>query len=540
MNEELKIKFQTTTYPQPTQNSPLKKKLTLLNKLKNIDSNYTSIITDFIPENMSKFLSEISANILYNLNDKKIDHLLHVIHYFTVYNEFLDIFVSQLQSTIKTNINTNIYYHLILYCEMMNYFIEYRSLHKIINKTSIEQTIKLFVHLCKDPKYKTMIIDYCILNKDKLDDHLEQITYIFTKYEENDKLKENFLERNFVKVIDVFENEFDFYEPKDTVETDLVIQDLLDNATSFTDKPELIDSIAKKMIDEKAVIKDIIKCMTKPQNTVVFARLVSNFDILPKFVQYLEANDNLAFLCELSKHKKYPHRNILKVLEDSIRSKNYAKIICILNSCGRFYLQRNDTNHSMRKALEKIVNLKNEITGCNRIEINNCLSKIFSKQDTRNLDDYLSNCDLLKLDRNIIILLAMKPWIFSDNRLFDAINALDIPHIKQLTEQNVFVCLYSDKISYALSYAKFYSKYGYNSEFMNKVIESGIVDSKKAYCLMAYIEDIEKGCVEEIEMLVCNCDSEVKSYWANYKVKYGIVEDDMNFEEEMKMLAMIE
>lgn len=540
MNEELKIKLNNAQYPRPTQNSPLKKKLTLLNKLKNNDTNYQSIIPHFIPENMSKFLPEISANILYNLPDKNIEDLLHIINYFKIYDDFLTTFVNQIKDTIKANIDGNIFFYIVLYYELMNYFIETKSLHKIINKINLNECVKLFVYLSKDARQKEMIINYCIENKEIMDDYIEQIKIVFSNYDEEVLLKKHFMERNFVKVIEPEEKEFDFYEQREVVDTEYDINYLLENIDFFSDKPELIDAIARKVTNEKIILKDVFKHITKRESVSVLARLVINFEILPKFIVYLESSTvSLPFLCELSKHRKYSFKNIIKVLEDSIKTKNTSKIICILNHCARIYLHRPETNHLMRKALEKIGNLKNETTGCDRIEISNSMSKIFSTQDISNIDGYLSNCDIKKLDKNIIFILAMKPWIFSDDRLVDAINEMGLFCLLKLTEENVFLSLYDDKLMHAQHYAKFYSKFGYNIKFVNKIMESDISNSKKAYVLMTYIEDIEKGCVSDIDILVEECSGDVQSYWANYKVKYGIDSLTDDFEEQIKKLSII-
>ncbi|KAM0673016.1 hypothetical protein GVAV_003507 [Gurleya vavrai] len=143
--------FKTIKQSKPLQNSILKKKLSLLTKLKNLTNMYC--LEEFTNEDMSNFLSEIITTIL-NINIRNEDDLFKIlkaiIYFNNVYDDFFNIFKTILQRLIIENMKASCYIYVVISFECMCLNIlefNLEKLGKLIVKMNNEESVKICVYL---------------------------------------------------------------------------------------------------------------------------------------------------------------------------------------------------------------------------------------------------------------------------------------------------------------------------------------------------------------------------------------------------------
>lgn len=590
-------------YLKPTQHSNLKKKLSYIARIKDTAS-FT--ILDIQSEDLSRFVHEIVQTIL-SIGLKKreiIQYIVELCHYFgAIYLDFNEKFLEGIKNKIREISEDIDFLHVYFYYELMRIGLcpfEIKSISKMFEKMKRVHKYKLCLilsivyseehaNIINDEDYS--ILDLKILDQTKhttlhflkrLDDlSFEKIFNVMKNLKEEKMFEKEYIEKNYVKVIEVTPSEFKFYELCEVPEqTDTKFSIFLTQLLWFINSPAKIDYIAKKQInnfkkkikenEEKNkkeskdmknyngnVILQITKYIPNLDTQPVLARFISWFQI-KTLISFLETDSNdssLLFLCELSKFNVYSKYKIIEHLEEIIRNKNIDLLIMVLNSIGRFYLHRKETNFGIRKLFEKIKILRNESNGIVRAKINDTLSQIMNiRHSNESLDDFFSyminenrwkgsRLESILTDEHLLILF-MKPWIFEDFTFIYKIAKERNIHtqLSKLLYESFLICVLSGRLQQSISYITLFSYFESDpKKITERIISLKIQEHEKAYLLMAYLEnkDVKKDFINDITVLVeYGMNTGVKNHYMHWVSKYNLKVYLIDLDKEIELLKL--
>lgn len=585
-------------YPQPTLNSSLKRKLTLIARIKDQS---TGITSEIIAENLTRFTHEIVQTILL-INLQKIDQvqsIVEVCHYFSAtYSDFKEIFIAGVQNLIRDNMKDLDAMLVYFYYEIMRIGLctfEIKSFAKMFLKMKDRQKYRLCEILSSvyedEYKYAQDLEDYPLddlkianqtksatLNFVTRIDNLsfEQISIVMKKLQEEKRFEKEYIEKNYHKVIDITPNEFKFYEKKIVpTPSEYTIDYFLSHMLWFINSPSEIDFIAQRYvhnygtesenkpeimnmkIENGKIITSALKYIENYDTLPVLARFLSWYKITTviKFLEHDCRDQCLILLCELSKFDVYSKFKVIEKLEHAIKKKNIQTMILLLDNIGRYYLHHRETNFGMRKVFEKIKILRNENSDLTRIEINSAVGRILNKSEkNETLDDFFiymiteerfngSELNSLLKDEHLM-LIFMKPWLFEDHAYIHSISVERKMEsiLGKLLRESIIISALSHKLQQALSYASLYSHFpSETKKVVDKIFSLKIKECEKALIIMNFLDiKKEKGdYVDEIKILVEMSDNiDVKNNFVHWLAKYNLKSKLIDLDKEIELLKL--
>lgn len=536
----------------PKLTSPLKKKLNLLSKLKNIvNTPHENILVEFKNEDMSNFLAEISNILLTQMRNEDDCHVTinASVFFMRLYATFKNIYIQNLKNLIQNTVKSGSVYLLLLIYFEYTFLINEESIEKVFKVLKVSNNEMDSARFCMyassvykemtteyeemqnnnsydsdilaqknsfytNPHFtniKKFIVEFVNEKKEIFDKNLVDITKIYENINEN-YVKET---KDFVKIIEPEENEFDFYSSID----------LAVNGECYNEYERFIKQTNTCEIEKltEISIRKIRKCKGMQQICKIMLNNKNLTERIASMIENTNENSNeecyMLFLCELSKFDRYSKTKIIKKGEMFIKDNNVKMLVLMLDNIARFYLNDVSTNLEMRCLLQKIKTYKNQCTEIMRIEINSCLSRIIKRKRNENvMNDFLCYtikkgfdpcCDFGKLiSKEMAIIFFMKPWIFEDVYfVVEMIVHYKIEEeIKKMYNDAIFICLLEGIKDKVYSYVRVYANLvKYNDEEC-KIFVKRILKLKKSVIkvLIVFLKEIEnkKEFVKELETIV--------------------------------------
>lgn len=387
MNHRFNITKKQKSYPLPTQFSPLKKKYTILNKLKCISN---ILIDEFSKENVEDFLTEVSSNILYN-------NLTNSLFDCPNFNN-----KNNTETEVKSKDNKNVNPSLFSIIEMIHYFtFTYSEFEAIFNKMLKERIINLIKK--KEPVYFYVIlgIELQILNLSEFKfDGVEKILKMLS-FEEAIKICE------YVSLIVLDSNHFVFEEEK------RIKNESNDSDDSSSDSDKLTkEEILKNTEDAILKIKESINGL----KSIILNYLITN-------KSSFKENENLQIMLSNlneKENKEFVNKSFVKVIEveeDEFYfytepfNPNYSSVNGEISSnCTNNFNNMNDQTNGVK--LQPSVNLQNgtDISNINILNEANISENINIEQNSANFFEQFKNKlqTFTKYDTKLIDFLASK------------------------------------------------------------------------------------------------------------------------------------
>ncbi|WUR05098.1 putative regulator of nonsense transcripts [Vairimorpha necatrix] len=457
MNWSLERLHLSQNKPLLNRNSQLKKKMNLVKKVKNLNSeNMEILFNELYEENMEQFYSEI-VNSLLNIKISSIEDIKNVIRIISIYSKD-NKFINNLYLNLNYKIN---YWHKIVFIEshllnndsykpnkdVMNLFLDQNIIHKIfyIEYIMCFHEDKKLLELANIEKKKIGMIDLELIKEKEVERIINACRVIDLPYDEHKE------DTNFKQVIEAQKNEFDFYTSRCSG----------DESVSVPKNAKEIVEFLKNNSNDIAKIDETSKFLRKSENvkmiSVVYNKLRHNLCYLPMLARIIKncgmickksinkileemienrinnRNDQINgiyLITELVKFRYINPNECFNLLEHFFRQKDIEICCLILKNVSRFYLIDEQLNSRTRDFLDKILSYGNKCSNIECIFINDMITKVFPKNETNNLmnlDGFLSDhfqkdifkfngelYEILKKNKKFVFSLLCTPWKFKD------------------------------------------------------------------------------------------------------------------------------
>lgn len=449
-------------------NSQLKKKISLVKKLKNLQNeSLQPLLEDLSTENMEQFFSEIIDSIL-SLKVTCLEDIKNIIRIISIYlkdHKFINMLFTHLNST-------EIYWHKIIFIEIQiltdtkfNYKLALKSLFNDASNLYKIFYMEYVLYFFNDEKLIAFI------NKEKTKIGQLDMNQIDDKYSErvlnicrvlNIDIIEQKSDNNFKQVIELKENEFDFYTCKFLGEDNFTIprqtKDIVEILKSNKLDIGKIDAISKYLRKTENV-KMIPVIYNKLKNNIfcmpVLARIIRNCGILckksinklledvfeNKITNRTDLINTIFLVSELIKFRYIGFNECFNLLEYFYKQKDIETCCLLMKNVGRFLLVDEQSNNKARNFLDKLIAYGNKCSSIECTHINDMLSVIFSKsvryESEDNIYNFLSyhfkngvhktgsKIDLiLKKNKKYFLKILCAPWKFKDVELVCKIASL--------------------------------------------------------------------------------------------------------------------
>lgn len=400
--------------------STLKKKLGIINKLKNLcNENYEALLVELKNENFNKFHTEIINNLLINTKNNtcsvsfritKIYKMVEILYLFLFDSNFLN----YLNQTLKKFYTEN-WYLACLFLEMFYY----KRKNEVLKKSNNEMFLAI-KHIFKDLTdnklpfclYVLKSFDYTILGNDMKSNENEDVKLpIFSLFydfivEEIEKVNESNFEdiklivnimgldkeikvkNSFVDIIKVKDDEFEFYNLANGIQaidfSDVSDTLILKNIEKKCNDLPYLDSIGQYIKNKPNLVEKILK-KKKPFHLIsVYARVLyrslknNTSCFMNNILQSKDSSfEDLILLGELYKFDIIKQSDFFYVLE-ILLSNNVEKFCTLFSITGRYLLINKTSNNQTVELLEKLKKIN--FDEVNKIHIKQCVSRIFSPE----------------------------------------------------------------------------------------------------------------------------------------------------------------
>lgn len=424
----------------PSQNSSLKKKLGIINKLKNILSEpYTQVLLDVKSENLHKFYTEIINSLLSITKVQSHEDIHKIVRIFYLYS-YDPAFVAQLTSAIK-RIYTSSWISGALFAEtyfMINGRVD--SICKALVKANKENTLHLIDYLV----YSFEDADSALFEKriregikDINEKDIDVLNSICRKIGWEVKLE---APGAYVEVVRPNASELAFYtgEPKapeqgaagcevqsnegsdpsarndpaaestayngesdrlsaksspagDTASNrGFSIQDIKRIEENIKNT-EFLDNIGREISGNPELVARVLKKKRNMALLPAIARIITRLtrgraDIIHQLLaQDLDsiAHTDLILIGELYKFGAVRPGDMIALLGQLFKGKMIEKLSILIENAGRFLLWRKETNKCTRDLLDRLRAMS--LSDIDRLFVSDCLSKVF-QADSLNVD----------------------------------------------------------------------------------------------------------------------------------------------------------
>lgn len=474
---------------KPVVNSNLKKKLSLINRLRMLHlDDFQDLYECLKKENLNKFYKEIINSLLGNNKIQKHEDVHKIIQIIYLYSYDSD-FIILLQNELKTR-----------GCESWVNFAIWAETSYLVNN-SIMEVAKMVNNLNKEDVFEGVY--YLARYFDDLDRNwLREVVKNVEKgiIEKKGELVYQELGLNwkkegnvkYVNIIKPYENEFNWYQ-LNIKSTDKIECTNLDNSVNNTiTSNEIISTFNKpissveivKMIEENKENIDFLKILSKTidgqselvdsvlkdrKNSSVIpglARVVAQFkhgqrELISRLLKYEVdqiTENELVFIGELYKFGIIKVLAIVEILNKCLASRDICKLCILFENVGRFMLHSYNGNTYGRQFVETLKNI--EATGSDKMAVETCLGKLFKpNRSTISLRDFLhwffkeknfvdgKLFKNLKKSKKFMLLCFMQPELFENEKLLAEI-------VKKTGLENEIIELYMNTMPQIMSISK--------------------------------------------------------------------------------------
>ncbi|KAI5150257.1 hypothetical protein ENBRE01_1384 [Enteropsectra breve] len=480
----------------PQRSSTLKKKLSMINRLKNIaDEDISSLVSDLKTENLQKFYVEISNGLLsatrIHSNDD-IHRIVRIIYLYSYDQQFMGSIMSQLKKNCSSS-----WIYSALFAEV--YFYVHGTIEPVLKtllKNLSEGSLKLIYYLIESfaDLSSDVLKKYMIKEMSKAEETNVDLIVLICR--ELDIEAEITLNDNYKEVISLFSGEFDFYIKKsnfeeaekatrnsqkeeslgklnESVKSGIKAMSLknLENKNG-SEKPgkmfkkleasinniEVLDEIAVEISGHSGKICDLLAKTKKNELIPSIARIISRLtrgknEIVKGIFSDVSGSFNrneLMLVAELYKFGLIKQADFCALLSELFSSKNLRELCLVLEIVGRYMLSQRKSNEYMRGLLEALRAAKT--TEMNKLHINNTLAWIFQDGDkkfdiTCFFQWYFTESNFrrtgifekMSKDRRLMAILFMIPTIFESSEF-------QVGLIKELRMEGTMRDLYYEEL----------------------------------------------------------------------------------------------
>ncbi|WEL38094.1 putative U2 snRNP component Hsh115 [Encephalitozoon hellem] len=399
-------------------NSPLKKKLSIIKKLKNISSeDVDAIRNDLALEDMSKFTSEIVSSLLLTKvqSENDIKNVVRVTSALVACGDFARQLTNELGKAISHGIQDAERYWLAAY---------FFDLQTLTRETTGKEGWRegLIKDLCSKMDVRPRVLFLWYMKESYKDDAIQaEITIQANKVEplaieDDEKLAE--MARSlgievhgkgdgFKKMIGVEDEEFHYYTGRtsslECYSGSLDAKEIRDYIIIHSGDSEKLDALSrciKNASNQKEIISAIIQLKLNPNLITPIARILKSMGGIgrkvvsalfkeiyqSKSIGHNDVVSNCLLISEMCKFKEASADEMFGLLDYLFKVRNIEAYCACLNGIGRYFLLNESTNHRIREFIERIRNYKTSKTDF--IHANNCLSRVFSPSQTMLNADY--------------------------------------------------------------------------------------------------------------------------------------------------------
>ncbi|ADM11105.1 uncharacterized protein Eint_021080 [Encephalitozoon intestinalis ATCC 50506] len=493
MNWEDELMALGVPYTERKRNSPLRKKLSIIKKLKNINSESVEAIkSDLEKEDMSKFTSEIVTSILLSKvqSTDDIKSVVRVTSALTSCSDFMRLLMSELGKIINHGIEETEKYWLAAF------FFDLQTLsRRTVDKE--ERRENLIRDLCNkiSEKPRILFLGYIMENyKDELSqaEVSNQAKRIDPQTSEDRGGRLDVVARSLgikvcdegydlKKMADVENEEFHYYTGRtaslECYDGGLDIKEIRDYIIMHSGDTEKLDALSKSIKNvnnQKEVVFMLMQLKLNPNFISSIARILKNMGAVARkvvavlFREIYQAknpshNDvisNCLLISEMCKFREVSSDEMFGLLDYLFKTKNIEAYCMCLNGIGRYFLLNEATSHRIREFIERIRNYR--ASKVDFVHVNNCLSRLFSPSQSILCADYtgffryffrkeafdgdslLWSC-LIK-SKATLMSIFLHPWVFEDIDFLAS-----VVHKAEISMQVMNVIIPSIEIMYGYS-----------------------------------------------------------------------------------------
>lgn len=436
-------------------NSPLKKKLSIIKRLRNIaPEGVDALRADLICENMDRFASEMASSLLASKvhTNEDIKNIVRVTCALASNREFMGLLLGDI-ARAASRIDDAERYWIAAYYFDLKQAAGGADVAEICRRMKKEPRILFLEYLAENYRDEAVCSE--------IGRQLEEIGAMDVD-RENQRLVNaaNALgidagtpRRGFKKMIDAEDGEFEYYMERTGALKDyeggLDARQIRDYITRHSGDAERLDALSKLMRSsggQKAVVPVLMQLKSNPGHTSSIARILKMAGLSRKTVPLLlreihetraagsEMMANCLLVSELCKFREVPAGDLFALLDHFFRSRNIEAYCMCLGSAGRFLLLDEATNRRAQECIERIKT--HRASDIESAHISSCLSKLFSQPQTRSGDpreflryffrrDVFSNASpvwtMLLRNRLALLFVFLHPWDFDDTEFLAAL-----------------------------------------------------------------------------------------------------------------------
>ncbi|KAM0680930.1 hypothetical protein GINT2_000712 [Glugoides intestinalis] len=427
----------------PTQSSSLKKKLSIINKIKNLNTeNFPTLLIELEKENLCKFYTEIVNNLLsiptiVTPSPKNVEAVIDDIHKIVeiIYMFFFDnSFSSYLITTLKKGHSESWPFS----CLLLETFILNIKLKKSMG-TSITEVIQALLKALNSQRLPFIL--YCVESfdcdrqlfieyvqkeiKSVNDENIQVLKRLLEKLDIKETLE---VQSDYVEIIKPTAGEFSFYEDSKKTQSLQFTAAMIKNIEKKNFKPHVLDFIGQQIYNSPELIVKVINKKKHINFIPELARILSKAikdkkRYLTVILNKTAKDEDLILIGECYKFGLFTNEELFSLINRLIEQNSISSLCTVLSTVGRFILYKKETNKKAIQTIEKIK--QSPIDSVSRIQFTNCLSAVLNPDGGQlcvfdflqwffNKDDFTSTelfGNMIK-SRRFILMLLCKPEVF--------------------------------------------------------------------------------------------------------------------------------
>ena len=382
----------TVLQSAPPCNSTLRKKLSIMNKMKNIvTENVDVLISEIKMENLTKFYVEIVNSLLNNTKIQTFEDIHKIVRIIYLYS-YDPTFMSQLTLALRKRA-TDSWITSALFAEV--YYMMNKQLNPIIRalvKGCRDGPLLLMQYLleCFEEIDTSYIRKRVMSLKDETGENVAAFNAVCSLLSMDLRLEPP---KTFIEVISAEEGEFAFYSPPvDTKceaeerakgEQDRTFKSLLNLIKSFdsnTDNEAYLDALGASLSGQNDLVNRLLKKRKNPALIPAIARVVYGLkkdrrEVIAQFTGDIPTETaDLLLIGELYKFNCVKTSDIKNILLFFFDRGDIEKFCCLFGSVARFMLTQKESNQTGRLILDRLKNTS--FNSIERIMIDDCLATI--------------------------------------------------------------------------------------------------------------------------------------------------------------------
>lgn len=440
-------------------NSPLKKKLSIIKRLRNIPcENIEALRTDLASEDMGRFASEIVSSILGSKvqSNEDVKNVVRITSALATDGDFLRSLVSELWRTMCGGIHSAGEYWLAAYLFDLQTMVQ--EIRGGVGRTNVVE--ELCSKLGKEPRI--LFLAYLVENHGDERSEVEirrQVEKIGAVETGGDSRLAPAMRRlgmdvgqrkcnGFRRIISTHKDEFQYYTERTTssesYDGELDMKQIRGYMIRYSENIEKLDALSKSIRNsnnQKEIVSIMMQLKSNMNYITSIARVLKSAGIISKKMvsllfkeiyenKHSSRNDviaNCLLISEMCKFREVPPGDVFVLLDHLFRARNIEAYCTCLSGVGRYFLLDEATGYKTREYIEKIKEYR--ASDVESTHVASCLTKLFSfvqaaPTDFRGFFRYFFRREAFSrssklwnsLVRNkaTLLFLFLHPWDFED------------------------------------------------------------------------------------------------------------------------------